>query len=234
MMSSLTRFLGTSALLAIPATLAAQHDHGSHASGAVDASMGGAVHAGRHVRLSPTRRPNAADSARAARVVLELRAALAKYRDPKAAEADGYRLFAPNAKGQKVLHYTHWGHAARNVFSFDPARPTSILYERRPDGTLALVGGMYTAKKGATPEELDARVPLSVAQWHLHVNLCVPGRGNEARWTETRNGAPLFGPLSAIDTKEACSAVGGKFHPVLFNWMVHANVFQPNAWAHDH
>jgi hypothetical protein len=232
----LPRFVASAALLgavAMPGSLAAQHEH-SHASGAVDGAMAGAVAAGRHVKLSPRRAPNAADSARAAAIAATLRAALAKYKDPRAAEADGYKLFAPNVKGQKVYHYTHWGHAVRNAFSFDPARPTALLYERGADGTLVLVGGMYTAKKGASPAELDERVPLSVAQWHLHVNLCVPGKGREERWAETRGGAPVFGPLSQIDTKEACSAAGGRFHPVLFNWMVHANVFQKDVWGHEH
>jgi hypothetical protein len=52
------------------------------------------------------------------------------------AEADSFRPFAPNVKRQKVLHYTRYAWAARAAFAFDPARPTSLLYRREPDGSL--------------------------------------------------------------------------------------------------
>jgi hypothetical protein len=34
---------------------------------------------------------------------------------------------------------------------FDPARPTSLLYHREPDGKLRLIGAMYTAPQRADP-----------------------------------------------------------------------------------
>lgn len=191
-----------------------------------------------HMEMSPTRPASAADSARAATVARELRTALLKYRDTSAAVADGYRMFMPKVKEQRIYHFTNNWRAVQEAFRFDPARPTSILYERGADGTLQLVGAMYTAPKRFTPDKLDERVPLSIARWHKHVNWCVPKRGDTKRWMETAGGAPVFGPESPIATKQGCDNVGGVFHPVLFGWMLHANVFKGNdaatIWGDDH
>src|SRR3984957_8534146 len=35
----------------------------------------------------------------------------------------------------------------------------------------------------------------------------------------------MFGPGSRIATRQACDSVAGAFHPHVFGWMVHANVF---------
>jgi hypothetical protein len=93
---------------------------------------------------------------------------------------------------------------------------------------------MYTAPKDATPEELNSRVPLGIAQWHLHTNMCVPRLTQTSRWREVSNGRPVFGPASAIATSDACEKVNGKFLPVVFNWMVHANLYEDNVWADHH
>lgn len=93
---------------------------------------------------------------------------------------------------------------------------------------------MYTAPVTATMEELSARVPLGIAQWHLHTNVCTPKRGENARWSETRDGKPVFGPQGGIATKEACDAVGGQFRETEFNWMVHVDFAADGtaSWAH--
>ena len=83
-------------------------------------------------------------------------------------------------------------------------------------------------------EELNTRVPLGIAQWHLHTNVCVPKREQRQRWSETRDGKPIFGPQGGISTKEACDAVGGQFRETEFNWMVHVD-FAPDGkvtWGH--
>src|SRR5437870_1939006 len=56
------------------------------------------------------------------------------------------------------------------------------------------------------------------------------------RWRETKDGQPLFGPKSPIATAEACEAVGGRFRPRLFGWMVHVMAFAGvDPWnAHHH
>src|ERR1700722_18817997 len=35
----------------------------------------------------------------------------------------------------------------------------------------------------------------------------------------------MFGPGSRIATRQACDSVAGAFHPHVFGWMIHANVF---------
>jgi hypothetical protein len=194
----------------------------------------------RHMLMSPAVKGTAADSARAARVAATLRAAIAKYRDTTAAVADGYRMFLPKVKEQKVYHFTNNWRGVEEAFRFDPAKPTSLLYTKGADGRFTLIGAMYTAPKRLGLAQLDARVPLSVARWHKHVNWCLPlpRRDAASRWLERREGQPVFGPESPIATKAACDAVGGAFHENLFGWMVHANVFAGDdpavVWGDDH
>src|SRR2546422_7648705 len=79
------------------------------------------------------------DSARAAALVRTMRAALANYRDVRLAEADGFRQFLPGVK-QPVYHFTNWRWAMGEMFRFDPAKPTSLLYRQHADGGFVLVG----------------------------------------------------------------------------------------------
>jgi hypothetical protein len=220
------------------AAQAAPHHHEQNApadpSRAVHETMGGAMSANPHLRMSPNRTATAADSARAARMVAEARTALAKYKDVRVAERDGYRMFAPNVKNQSVYHFTKMGAAFRERFRLDVAKPSSLLYRKDGDGTMRLVGAMYTAPKDASWEDLDARFPLGIARWHLHTNMCVPRLAQRERWREVEGGKPVFGPASPIATPDACDAVDGRFMPVVFNWMVHANVFESDVWADHH
>jgi hypothetical protein len=191
-----------------------------------------------HMEMTPQRPANARDSIRAAGVAAELRQAIEQYRDTTAAVADGYRMFAPQIKNQKVYHFTRGWSAVQAAFRFDPAKPTSLLYTKGADGKFMLVGGMYTAPKRFGLDKLEERVPLSVARWHKHVNWCVPPRGQAARWLERANGQPVFGPESPVATKKACDAVGGVFYESPLGWMVHANVMTSNdpavIWGDDH
>ena len=188
-------------------------------SGAMDSIMM------KHMELSATRRATPADSTRALAVVKELRAAIAKYRDTATAVADGYAMFAPGMKHQKTYHFTKNGNALLGAFTFSPGRPTSLLYEQDASGKMTLVGAMYTMPKRASLSRLNDRIPLSIARWHRHVNWCLPAKDQQGRWTETKNGMPVFGPESPIVTQAECDIVGGRFEPTVFGWMVHANVF---------
>jgi hypothetical protein len=203
-----------------------------------DGSVAAADPAALHLTMTPRRPATPGDSARAAAVAAELRRAIVRYADTTAAVADGYRMFAPQIKNQKVYHFTRGLNAIQEAFRFDPSKPTSLLYEKGADGGLVLVGGMFTAPKRFSVEKLDERVPLSVARWHKHVNWCVPGRGQAERWLERANGHPVFGPESPVATKQACDAVGGVFYESPLGWMVHANVMtasDPAAiWGDDH
>jgi hypothetical protein len=229
------------AIFGFPALVAAQGSHGgtqphdhetaTHAamSGPMDASMP-------HVTLTPTRPATPADSQRAAATVAELRRALEKYKDVRAAEADGYRIFVPHV-AQEIYHFTSAWRSIKESFRWNPAEPSSLLYRRTPSGSYELVGAMYHAPKRLSLEKLDARVPLSIARWHAHTDICVPKRGETDRWLETRDGRMLFGPRGSITTRQQCNRENGKFHDRVFGWMVHAMVFAGDdpavIWGHQ-
>jgi hypothetical protein len=237
-------------LVATAPLLSAQHSHEHPAAATPPAATGTAPAKtnanaadwkaeamARHMAYSAARPLTPADSVRASHVINELRQAVAKYQDVKLAEADGYKMFAPHIKNQPQYHFTKNWHAIRNSFGFDPARPTSLLYKRNTRGELVLTGAMYTASKRTSEEELDKRVPLSVARWHRHVNWCIPKRSQKDRWLETKDSRPIFGPLG-VSTEEECKAADGRFIPQAFGWMVHANLFAGNdlrsIWHDDH
>src|SRR5216684_3429201 len=160
----------------------------------------------------------AADStdqrASAAAHVAEMRTALEQYRDVRVAESDGFRQFLPGLK-QPIYHFTNSRWALEEMFRFNAAKPTSLLYRQEPDGRFVLLGAMYTA---------PARASV----------------GERERWRETRDGAPLFGPQSPIASAAACAVVGGRFLPRIFGWMVHVMAFESDdpkvIWGggHDH
>jgi len=178
---------------------------------------------GPHMRMTSLRPATKADSERAAEIVKQTRAAIEKYTDVSVAERDGYKLFAPNMKHQKMFHYTNYCYAAEAAMLFNPEHPTSLLYQDDGHGGMKLIGAMFTAPKNATPEMLEQRVPLSVAQWHAHVNMCLPPRGysNEEKRDEMFGKNARFGLAGSITTEAACEAAGGKFMPQVFGWMVH-------------
>ena len=227
---SLSRAFVITALAAAVATAGAQGHEGHGAATSPNAAL--------HMEMTPVRALAAGDSARAAAVAVELRAELAKYRDTTAAVADGYKMFLPNVKEQKVYHFTNNWRAVQEAFRFDPRKPTSLLYRKGSDGRFVLVGAMYTAPKRWGADKLDERVPLSVARWHKHVNWCMPRKGETERWLERKDGQPVFGPESPIATKSACDAVRGNFVDSLFGWMLHANVMEGDSlssiWGDEH
>ena len=196
------------------------------------------MNASLHMQMTPLRRASPADSARAADVARVAKAALAQYADTTAAVRDGYHMFMPQVKDQKMYHFTSNWHAVQEAFRFNPEKPTSLLYTKSADGRFVLVGAMYTAPKRFGPDKLDARVPLSIARWHKHVNWCLPPRGQVERWLERKEGYPVFGPGSPIATEQECRAVGGTFHDTVFGWMLHANVMQgtdpASIWGDEH
>jgi hypothetical protein len=196
-----------------------------HSDRAAHEAMSGPMAMDPHMTLTPQRPASAADSARAAGLVRQIRAALDRYRDIRAAEADGFRQFLPGVK-QPTYHFTNRRWAVAEMFRFEPARPTSLLYRQNADGGFVLEGAMYTAPARSSLDELDRRIPLSVARWHEHVNWCLPPATQPARWREARDGKPVFGPKSPIATAEACTAVGGRFLPRIFGWMVHVMAFE--------
>jgi hypothetical protein len=169
------------------------------------------------------------DDRRAAEIVEILRGSIAKYRDYKLALADGYQIFLPNVP-QPIYHFTNYKNAVAAAFIFNPAHPTSLLYKKSGAG-YELVGAMFTAPKTATHQQLDDRVPLSVARWHEHVNFCLPPRGTPPAQIDWKK----FGLAGSISTPDACSAASGRFIKQIFGWMVHVYPFESDPdklWAH--
>ena len=187
---------------------------------AVSAMSGGHDHNhALHMYMTTMRKQTAEDVQRANEIVEQLRGGIEKYRDYHVALNEGYKIFLPNLP-QPEYHFTSYKNGFLEAFAFDPARPTSLLY-KKTGGGYELVGAMYTMPKRATEDQLNARVPLSMAMWHLHTNLCMPPKGElrSADWTK-------FGLRGSIGTQDACDAAGGKFSPVIFGWMVHVYPYE--------
>jgi hypothetical protein len=172
-----------------------------------------------HMHMTAMRPSNPADTARAKEIAVQLRSEIEKYKDYHVALNEGYKIFHPEFP-QPEYHFTNYKNGFMEAFSFDPSRPTSLLYKKTADG-YELVGAMYTMPKRATEEQLNERVPLSVAMWHLHTNLCMPPWGQRGSADMTK-----FGLHGSIATEEACDAAGGHFHPVVFGWMVHVYPYE--------
>jgi len=189
------------------------------------AAMSGHMDMGPHMKMTALRPAQPGDQQRADAVAADARKVLAKYTDYKVALDDGFRIFLPNVP-QKQYHFTNYRYAFEARSSFNPEHPTSLLYEKTADGGYKLIGAMYTAPKSFSEDELNARIPLSVAQWHEHVNFC---KAPEGRKSEYFGRDAKFGLRGSITTEEQCKAAGGEFHPVIFGWMVHVYPFEKNA-----
>ena len=171
---------------------------------------------GGHMTMTMAMPANAADQQHAGDILAALRTAIEPLKDYRVAEAAGYQQFLPQLP-QAIYHFTNYHNAFLNEFGFDPARPTSLMYKTVPGG-YELAGVMYTAPANSTNEQLNSRVPLSVATWHLHTNLCLPPPDKRL---EMWSAHPQFGLAGSITTADACAQAGGSFKPVIYNWMVH-------------
>lgn len=201
------------------ATTDTVEDNENVQQGAVLAMSGGDLHSGPHMELTSLRPMTKEDTSRARDLLATLREVLAKYENVDVARRDGYTPFVPQIE-QEEYHFTSVGRTFAAAVDFDAARPSSLLYEKHGDDWV-LVGAMYTAPQGASKEELDDRVPLSYARWHLHVNICLPPLDmlGQVDWTR-------FGPQGSIATRQACDEAGGRFVPQVFGWMVHVYPFE--------
>ena len=205
-----------------------EHQHGHHEAETVSSMAGSHAHLGPHFRWTTLRPANQADQAAASDILRELRQELNKYRVFRATIDDGYEPFLPNVQ-QPHYHFTRKWNGLKAAFSFDPKQPTSLLYRKTPDG-YELEGAMFTAPKWASEGNLNERIPLSIAQWHAHVNICLPQKKDiqSADWKK-------FGPKGSILTEAECKQAGGRFVPQLFGWMVHVYPFEETPekiWTH--
>src|SRR5207244_674328 len=109
---------------------------------------------------------------------------------------DGYVPLQPE---RTPKHY-HFANKQRRLMAkvrFDPAEPTAILYKKVGDG-YELEGAMYTAPRDMSEDQLNERVPLSVARWHRpnrrkHFGLNSLPATPVARWVRARLSS-LFSP----------------------------------------
>jgi hypothetical protein len=223
-----------------PGALQAQDTNHHHESPMMDeeTAAGDSLLIRAHLTLTPHWPERPGDRARADSIVRTAREALARYADVAVAERDGFTRFAPKVRRQPVCHYSRRLNALKARWSFDATAPTSLLYRPRPDRGLELVGAMYTAPPGTSLAELDARLPLSIAQWHQHTNLCLaPGTGRlRAAGDLPPSRDPRFGFRGSITTARACRDAGGEFHERVFGWMVHVNFAETGdaVWEHRH
>lgn len=186
------------------------------------------MHGDPQTLMTRLRAPRTGDSARAEPIAAQMRAGISRYRDTADAYAAGYRPFpAEPPPTLRIVHYTHPRQSRREADKVDYTWPGALLYERTRDGSLRLIGAMISAPVDASLEELDHRVPLSITQWHLHRNICVPKPvWSKDQWARLADGGrPLFGPGSPIVTEAACNEIGGRFLPTVFGWMAHVYVF---------
>ncbi len=201
---------------------------GSHAMRSMEAHH---MRMGPHLMMTALRAPKLGDEERAKRLVEEARRVVEKYNDYQSALADGFQIFQPNVL-QKMYHFTSYSYGYEAEFRFNPDHPTSLLYEKHGEG-YKVVGVMYTAPTRFTESDLDQRIPLSIGQWHRHVDLCMPLADSKK---ETLGPHAKFGLAGSITTKEECDANGGKFMPTVFNWMVHLYPLEKDEadiWAVD-
>ena len=196
----------------------------AEASAHVMHSMEGHMDVGPHMKMTALRQAKPGDAERAQQVADAARKAAEKYTDYHVALAEGFQIFHPEIP-QKMYHFTNYGNGLEAAFHFNPEHPTSLLYEKHGDD-YRLIGVMYTAPKRFTEDQLDERIPLSVAQWHEHVNFCAPPADRRKEMLQSH---PQFGLRGSITTKDACDAAGGTFRPVIFNWMVHLYPFEKDA-----
>jgi len=203
-------------------------DHHEHSEGAVEVMIPHQRHMGPHMKWTALRPANAGDAQRADQIVVALRQALAKYKDSRVAVEDGYVPFHP----ERTPRHYHFANKQRRFLArvrFDPAEPTALLYKKTGDG-YELEGAMYTAPRGMSEDQLNDRIPLSVAQWHAHVNLCLQPDGSGRRITRKQ-----FGFKGSIATESECQQAGGRFVSQAGGWMIHVYPFESTPakiWTH--
>lgn len=177
-----------------------------------------------HLKWTTKRKADPEDEERAAQVAQAIKQTIEKYKDYRVALNKGFRPFLLNVP-QPYYYFTKKLDRFKVPLAFDLAQPTSLLYRKTENG-YELIGAMYIAPKDASERELHVLVPLSVAQWHAHVNVCIPPKGT-TDWA-------TFGVRGSIATEAVCKKTGGRFVPQLFGWMLPVYPFEKSPekiWA---
>jgi hypothetical protein len=201
-----------------------------HYSGSTDETPVPSMKMG-HMQMSLKADASPGDAERATTILAAAAGVLSHYSDVSTATHDGYKPFFPSGKIGEEIHYTNYRYRRLEQQQIDYSRPSSILYKRTADG-LKAVGVMYTAPTNATPEQLNAIAPLSVATWHRHVDFC--GGPKSLPKSEQFGPNARFGPQGSIHTEEACTAAQGLWIPVVLEWMTHVYPNEAQQWGGMH
>ena len=178
-----------------------------------------------HTRMSEARSAVPPDGlAHTQRLLAMLRNDLVRYRDPAAAERDGFLKQGEDVPIGSLKHFFKYENFGKNQTHLDPKAPAAILYRRTASG-FELAGVMFTAPISASMDELDHRVPLALGHWHSHRNICVPHKDAPPLTTHAQR-AP-FGFEGSITTRAACDAANGVFLDNVYGWMTHVYPYAP-------
>ena len=177
-----------------------------------------------HMYMTPMWPEKPGDREKAKAIVAQVKASIERYKDYKKALADGYVIANPKLE-QPQYHFNNPAHIKAADEAFDPTKPSSLLYRHTPTQQYKLEGVMFTDDPDATLDELNARIPLSIARWHEHIKFCAA----PADKVQDYHGEhPKFGMFGSITTADACKAAGGTFYPTIFNFMIHVFPYEEN------
>ena len=177
-----------------------------------------------HMCITPMRPKLPGDEEKAKAVVAQIKASIEKYKNYKKALADGYVIANPMVD-QPQAHFTNAVNVRLGDTQFDPTKPSSLLYFKTPTQRYRLEGVMFTDRPSATEDELNERIPLSIARWHEHTNFCA---APAEKVKDYHGDHPKFGMFGSIHTQAACQAEGGTFMPLVFSWMIHVFPYEDN------
>jgi hypothetical protein len=161
-----------------------------------------------HMVMTDHRPAGGNDAAKARAVVERARVAMEPYKDYRKALANGYQIFLPNVP-QPQYHFTKYEYGLEAREHFDPDKPTSLLYRKLSDGGYQLVGAMYTDRVDASVDELNERIPLSVARWHQHINFCKAPADRKAEY---------FGPEAKFGLRGSITPAASSTRTFLGGW----------------
>ena len=131
-----------------------------------------ALHAHAGALLQPVARVATPEQqAAAAQLLADTRASIARYQDPAAAIAAGFKP-GPASSAEPLRHFENSANANAIL---DPNRPQALVYAQTSHG-LQLIGAMYQMKR-AGQWGPDPGGPLT--QWHQHEGVCFSPFGFE-------------------------------------------------------
>jgi len=138
-------------------------DEDSNASdGAMHSMEGRHMDMGPHMKMTALRAPQPGDADRAQKVAETARAVMEKYKTTTS-RSTTVSKYSSQGPAKAVSLYKLQPTGSEAASRFNPEHPTSLLYEKDGDG-YRLVGVMYTAPRTFTEDDLNRRIPLSVAQ----------------------------------------------------------------------